>query len=102
MFGPKHPFEPIKTTASFYWWPLEARESFFATTARLHAKCVIADHSSALIIRANLTSAGINDNIELGVLIEAGPLPERLSRHLELPIETGILEPVSAFADGVR
>ena len=86
MFGPKHPFEPIKTTASFYRWPLETRESFFATTARLHAKCVIADHSS---------------NIELGVLIEAGPLPERLSRHLALLIETGILDPVSAFADGV-
>ena len=101
MFGPKHPFEPIKTTASFYRWPLEARESFFATTARLHAKCVIADHSSALIISANLTSAGINDNIELGVLIEAGPLPERFSRHLELLIETGILEPVSAFTGGV-
>ena len=102
VFGPKHPFEPIKTTASFYRWPLETRESFFATTARLHAKCVIADHSSALITSANLTSAGINDNIELGVLIEAGPLPERLSRHLELLIETEVLEPVSAFTDGVR
>ena len=102
MFGPKHPFEPIKTTASFYRWPLETRESLRRTTARLHAKCVIADHSSALITSVNLTSAGIDDNIELGVLIEAGPLPERLSCHLELLIETGILEPVSAFADGVR
>ena len=86
---------PIKTTASIYRWPLEAREAFFATTARLHAKCVIADRSSLLITSANLTSAGINDNIELGVLIEAGPLPERLSRHLELLIEAGMLEPVS-------
>ena len=55
--------------------------------ASLHAKCVIADRSSALITSANLTSAGINDNIELGVLIEAGPLPARLHRHLELLIE---------------
>ena len=43
----------------------------------------------------------LSGNIELGVLIEAGPLPERLSRHLELLIETEIVEPVSAFAGGV-
>ena len=89
-----HPFAPIKDTASFYRWPLEAREAFFAATARLHAKCVIADQSSALITSANLTSAGINDNIELGVLIEAGPLPGRLHRHLGLLIEEGTLEAV--------
>jgi len=57
-------------------------------------KCVIADRSSPLITSANLTSAGINDDIELGVLIEAGPLPERLSHHPELLIENGTLEPV--------
>ena len=92
-FGPTHPFEPIKDAAGFYRWPRETREAFFAAAARLHAKCVIADRSSALITSANLTSAGINDNIELGVLIEAGPLPERLSQHLELLIEGGTLEP---------
>lgn len=87
-----HPFEPIKTTAKFFRWPSEAREAFFAATARLHAKCVIADRSAALITSANLTSAGINDNLELGVLIEAGALPDRLARHLELLIEQGVLE----------
>ena len=91
-FGPDHPFEPIKDTASFYRWPLEAREVFFAKTARLHAKCVIADRSSALITSANLTSAGINDNIELGVLIQAGPLPSTLSEHLDDLITQGTLE----------
>lgn len=87
-----HPFEPIKTTAKFYRWPSEAREAFFATTARLHAKCVIADRSAALITSANLTSAGINDNLELGVLVEAGPLPVTLSQHLESLIGNGSLE----------
>ena len=77
VIGSAHPFAPIKNTASFYRWPLETRETFFAATARLHAKCIIADQSSALITSANLTSAGINDNIELGVLIEAGPLPRK-------------------------
>ena len=87
-----HPFAPIKATANFYRWPSEAREAFFAPTARLHAKCVIADRSAALITSANLTSAGINDNLELGVLIEAGHLPARLSEHLESLIEAGSLE----------
>ena len=92
-FGSDHPFEPLKTGARIYRWPEEAREAFFAKSARLHAKCMIADRSSALITSANLTSAGINDNIELGVLIEAGPLPTRLSLHLDLLINQGTLEP---------
>ena len=94
VIDPAHPFAPIKDTASFYRWPHEAREAFFAARAHLHAKCVIADRSSALITSANLTSAGINDNIELGILVEAGPLPARLHRHLELLIEERTLEKV--------
>ena len=94
VIGPAHPFASIKNTASFYRWPHEARKAFFATAARLHAKCVIADRSSALITSANLTSAGINDNIELGVLIEAGPLPTKLSQHLQLLIEDATLEEI--------
>ena len=89
-----HPFEPIKKAANVYCWPKETREAFFAKSARLHAKCVIADRSSALITSANLTSAGINDNLELGVLIEAGPLPDTLSQHLESLINKGSLERV--------
>ena len=102
VIGPAHPFASIKDTASFYRWPLEAREAFFAAAARLHAKCVIADRSSTLITSANLTSAGINDNIELGVLIEAGPLPTKLSQHLELLIEDATLEAVRIHTPAIR
>ena len=98
VIGPAHPFASINDTARFYRWPLETRQAFFAAEARLHAKCVIADRSSALITSANLTSAGINDNIELGVLIEAGPLPATLSQHLELLIENATLEAVGTPA----
>ena len=95
VISPGHSFAPIRETACFYRWLLEARGAFFASTARLHAKCVIADRSTALITSANLTSAGINDNIELGILIEAGPLPGRLQEHLELLMEDGTFEEVS-------
>jgi phosphatidylserine/phosphatidylglycerophosphate/cardiolipin synthase-like enzyme len=91
---PPHPFASLRGTARFYRWPAEMREASFAAAANLHAKCVIADRSSAFITSANLTSAGINDNIELGVLLEAGPLPARLHRHLALLIETDALEAV--------
>ena len=51
-----------------------------------------ADQRAALIIRANLTSAGVSDNIELGVLIETDPLPKRLSQHVEPLGQRGVLE----------
>ncbi|MDE0139254.1 MAG: DISARM system phospholipase D-like protein DrmC [bacterium] len=90
--GPTHPLAPLRGTATFYRWPDETRRAHFATTARLHAKCVIADRTSALITSANLTSAGINDNIELGIFIEAGPLPGQLAHHIRLLIEQGTLD----------
>ena len=102
VIGPAHPFAPIKDTASFYRWPHETRKASFAATARLHAKCVIADRSSALITSANLTSAGINDNIELGVLVEAGPLPATLHRHIELLIEEHTLEGIGIQAPAAQ
>ena len=89
-----HPFESIKETASIYRWPKENRQPDFSPEARLHAKCVIADRSRVLITSANLTSAGINDNVELGVLIQAGPLPAKLSDHLDQIIEKGTFERV--------
>lgn len=90
--GPPHPFAPLRTCARFYRWPAESRQAAFAAAARLHAKCVIADCRSALVTSANLTSAGINDNIELGVLLDAGPLPERLHRHFAQLIEAEALQ----------
>ena len=87
-----HPFEPIKETASFYRWPSETREPDFSKSARLHGKCVIADRPSVLITSANFTSAGIKDDVELGILIERRTSPAALSQHLEELLERGIFE----------
>lgn len=91
-FDAARAFSVLVGRARFYRWPMEAREAFFAHTARLHAKCIVADSSMAFITSANLTGAGINDNIELGTLIEAGPLPGKLHEHLRLLIEEGTLK----------
>jgi cardiolipin synthase len=85
-------FKTLAGHASFYRWPAEKRSAAFAPTAALHAKCAVRDACEVLITSANLTSAAINDNMELGVLIERGPLPAKLSRHFALLIETDVLE----------
>ena len=92
--NPPHPFAALRGTANFYRWPAETRKVAFAAEARLHAKCVIADAASALITSANLTSAGINDNIELGVLIDGGALPHTLHEHFAHLIDSEQLQPV--------
>lgn len=85
-------FSAIADRVSLCRWPAESREAFFGPQARLHAKCVVADRSIALITSANLTSAGINDNIELGVLIASGPLPGQLADHFDDLIALGTLQ----------
>ena len=74
------------TGISFYCWPSEQRPA----GALLHAKAVIADGRSALITSANLTEHAIDANIEIGVLIKGGPLPERLRAHLISLIDSGV------------
>jgi cardiolipin synthase A/B len=86
-------FETLRGHAHFYRWPIENRKANFAATARLHAKCAIRDRTEALVTSANLTSAAINDNMELGILIESGPLPARLHRHFGLLVAKKVLLP---------
>jgi cardiolipin synthase len=88
-------FTALAGRARFYRWPIEAREAYFAHSARLHAKCIVADRTTAFVTSANLTGAAINDNIELGVLIEAGPLPGRLHDHIDALIAAETLVPLA-------
>lgn len=62
----------------------------------VHAKCAVADGQIAFITSANLTSAAMERNMELGVLVKGGNLPEELHSHLEALIATKVLEPVSS------
>lgn len=84
-------FRAIRQRVLIYRWPRTHREASFSRSAKLHAKFVIADRSAALITSANLTGAGINDNIELGVLLAAGPLPGLLADHVDALVSAGAL-----------
>lgn len=60
---------------------------------------VPADGELAFITSANLTSAAMERNMELGVLVKGGELPFELQRHLEALISTKIIEKVSKDND---
>ena len=66
--------------AALYWWDEDG--------ASVHAKCVVADGSKALVTSANLTGAAMERNMELGVLLEGGEAPRRLHDHLEALVTT--------------
>jgi phosphatidylserine/phosphatidylglycerophosphate/cardiolipin synthase-like enzyme len=56
----------------------------------IHAKCAIADSETAFITSANLTTAAMEKNIELGILVKGGNIPYELKRHFESLIATNI------------
>ena len=73
--------------AKFYIWD---RSGFAdsSLSASVHAKCAVADSSVAFITSANLSDAAMERNMELGVLINRGVLPEQLHRHLKALVAT--------------
>lgn len=58
---------------------------------KLHAKVIVADRHDALVTSANLTHAGMLENLEMGLRIE-GHMAGAVVRHFDLLIEEGILE----------
>ena len=77
--------------ANIYSWAQESKSSGKWTGA-VHAKCAVADRALAFITSANLTSAAMERNMELGVLIRGGPLPAKLDQHLRALLETEIIK----------
>jgi len=61
-------------------WPTEQRP---AAGAALHAKTIVTDSSTAFITSANLTKRAAGDNLEVGVLIHGGDIPQRLVNHMD-------------------
>lgn len=59
--------------------------------ARMHAKVAVADHMALLVSSANLTSSGIDKNIEAGILVHGGTAPVRVVEHFTELTATGVL-----------
>lgn len=82
----------IVPLAKFYAWQNksedENRETFLGS---VHAKCAVADGKIAFISSANLTRSAMEKNMELGVLVRGGNLPNKLHQHLNALIHTKVI-----------
>ena len=58
---------------------------------KLHAKVIVADRQDALVTSANLTHAGLLENLEMGLRVQ-GSTANAIARHFELLIGEGILK----------
>jgi cardiolipin synthase A/B len=81
--------------AGFYQWkqaiPCDGNGE---RVGAVHAKCVVADGKTAFISSANLTAAAMDRNMEVGILVRGGHLPEQLEEHLEALSHSEIVVPV--------
>lgn len=90
----KEAFATLEGRARFYSWPKDQRGTADAPHGTLHAKAVIADGKRALVTSANLTGHALELNMELGLLVEGGPIPRRLTNHFTELIARGVLREV--------
>jgi phosphatidylserine/phosphatidylglycerophosphate/cardiolipin synthase-like enzyme len=81
-------FGNLAKAVPVYYWPLANRGP---TGAAMHVKAVIVDRRVILVSSANLTDAAMDRNMELGLLVRGGPLPQTVDRHFDELIETGQL-----------
>jgi len=58
----------------------------------MHAKCAIADRECLFLTSANLSGNAMAINMELGVCIHGGPLPEQVERHFDDLLARGDLQ----------
>ncbi|MEO2107161.1 MAG: DISARM system phospholipase D-like protein DrmC, partial [Actinomycetota bacterium] len=75
-----------------YRWPKNQRG---AKGGAMHVKCLIRDAEEVLITSANLTSAALDRNMELGLAVQGGDAARRLEQHYGDLIETGVLVKIS-------
>lgn len=86
-------FKKNVPAVEIYTWRLDSN-SDTDWSGTVHAKCAVADGKTAFITSANLTAAALERNMELGVLFRGGRIPDKLSRHLEALVATGVIVPV--------
>jgi phosphatidylserine/phosphatidylglycerophosphate/cardiolipin synthase-like enzyme len=95
--GGKITFDGLQTlrtavpSAQIFYWPKERRmRSESGAYGAMHAKCVVADRSRAIVSSANLTDYALEANMELGLLVERA-VAVRLAEHFDQLIIRGEL-----------
>ncbi|MGE3108402.1 MAG: DISARM system phospholipase D-like protein DrmC [Phycisphaerales bacterium] len=86
--------DEVRKSATVLAWPRDQRPVDAAgRTGSLHAKCALADDRLAFVSSANLTEYALHLNIELGVVIEDGPVPAALGNHFRNLLRMGYWRP---------
>jgi cardiolipin synthase A/B len=75
--------------AIIYYW--RYKDGAFLSGS-VHAKIALADSSMCFITSANLTGKAMDKNMEAGVLIEGGKLPQQLYDHLESLVSLKLID----------
>jgi phosphatidylserine/phosphatidylglycerophosphate/cardiolipin synthase-like enzyme len=57
----------------------------------MHAKCLVSDGLHLFVTSANLSGNALDLNMELGVYVHGGALPEQVERHFDELIRLGEL-----------
>ena|SRR2546423_4039828 len=82
----------IARTCQVFYWPIENRvKDEHGKPGILHVKCGVADGRWLFLSSANLTEYAFTLNMELGLLITGGSLPEQVEKHFEQMLQKGIL-----------
>ncbi|MCW3053847.1 MAG: phospholipase D/transphosphatidylase, partial [Chthonomonadales bacterium] len=80
--APAKAFADIEQYIRFFIWPPEKRSAnSYGKTGSLHAKCALADETLLLISSANLTDHAMLLNMEIGLLVNGGPMPRQVKHH---------------------
>lgn len=93
-FDPRAALGVLPAAVLVYHWPVAKRKRH-GSSGRLgyvHAKCAVADRHVAFVSSANLTAYAMNSNIELGVAVSGGVVPERIVQQFDQLIGSGVLE----------
>lgn len=94
-FDARNAFNALQGRVKFYCWPTNQRGAPGIHAGSLHAKAVIADGARALVTSANLTGRALEANMELGLLVEGGSIPNRLAIHFKELVARGTLQEVA-------
>lgn len=87
----------VEDCSSVYYWPKEKRGiSDSNKPGILHVKCAVADGRWLFLSSANLTQQAFTINMELGILITGGTMPERVEQQFARLIHDGHLRPVNS------